>query len=79
MPIINYNITYVGLILDGKKHDSAMLVDSGLLDELEQHAFQQQENQWLSMATRPVLCVFTSRYLTEAQELHHKWSYITKP
>lgn len=36
MPTINYNITYVDLILDGKKHDSAMLVDSGLLDE--QHA-----------------------------------------
>ena len=39
MPTINYNITYVDLILEGRRHDSAMLADSGLLDELEQHAF----------------------------------------
>ena len=39
MPTINYNITYVDLILEGRRHNSAMLADSGLLDELEQHAF----------------------------------------
>ena len=39
MLTVNYNITYVYLILEGTKHDSAMLADSGLLDELEQHAF----------------------------------------
>ena len=27
------------IILEGKKHDSAMLRDSGLLDELQQHAY----------------------------------------
>ena len=39
MPTINYNITYVDHILEGRRHDSAMLADSGLLDELERHAF----------------------------------------
>ena len=39
MPTINYNITYVDLILEGRRHNSAMLADSSLLDELEQHAF----------------------------------------
>ena len=39
MPTINYRITYVDLILEGRRHDSAMLADSGLLDDLEQHAF----------------------------------------
>ena len=39
MPTINCNITYVDLILDGRKHDSAMLAYSGLLQDLEQHAF----------------------------------------
>lgn len=39
MPAINCNITYVDLILEGRKHDSAMLADSGLLQDLEQHAF----------------------------------------
>lgn len=39
MPTINCNITYVDLILEGRKHDSAMLADSGLLQDLEQHAF----------------------------------------
>ena len=39
MPTINYRITYVDLILEGTRHDSAMLADSGLLDDLEQHAF----------------------------------------
>ena len=39
MPTINYNITYVDLILEGRRHDSAMLADSGLLLDLEQHAF----------------------------------------
>ena len=39
MPTINYNITYVDLILEGRRHDSAMLADSGLLQDLEQHAF----------------------------------------
>ena len=38
MPTINYRITYVDLILEGRRHDSAMLADSGLLDDLEQHA-----------------------------------------
>ena len=39
MPTTNYNITFVDLILEGRRHDSAMLADSGLLDDLEQHAF----------------------------------------
>ena len=39
MPTINYRITYVDLILEGRRHDSAMLADSGLLGDLEQHAF----------------------------------------
>ena len=39
MPTINYNITYVDLILEGGRHDSAMLADSGLLDDLKQHVF----------------------------------------
>ena len=39
MPTINCNITYVDLILEGRRHDSAMLADSGLLQDLEQHAF----------------------------------------
>ena len=39
MPTTNYNITYVDLILEGRRHDSAMLADSSLLDDLEQHAF----------------------------------------
>ena len=39
MPTINYRITYVDLILEGRRHDSAMLADSGLLDDLEQRAF----------------------------------------
>ena len=39
MPTINYRITYVDLILEGRRHDSARLADSGLLDDLEQHAF----------------------------------------
>lgn len=39
IPTINCNITYVDLILEGRKHDSAMLADSGLLQDLEQHAF----------------------------------------
>ena len=38
MPTINYRITYADLILEGRRHDSAMLADSGLLDDLEQHA-----------------------------------------
>ena len=39
MLTVNYHITYVDLILEGRRHDSAMLADSGLLGELEQHAF----------------------------------------
>ena len=38
MLTINYNSTYVDLILEGRMYDSAMLADSGLLDELAQHA-----------------------------------------
>ena len=39
MPTINCNITDVDLILEGRRHDSAMLADSGLLQDLEQNAF----------------------------------------
>ena len=39
MLTVNYHITYVDLILEDRRHDSAMLADSGLLGELEQHAF----------------------------------------
>ena len=39
IPTINYNITYVDLILEGRRHDSAMFADSGLLQDLEKNAF----------------------------------------
>ena len=80
MPTRNYNITYVDLILEGRRHDSAMLANSGLLDDLEQHVFSTtREPMALYGELALILCVFTSRYLTEVQELHRKRSYATKP
>ena len=87
MPTINYNSTYVDLILEGRMYDSAMLADSGLLDELEQHALSTTKKTngslWqpgLSSACSPPVTLQRRNYITNGaiQESHELRSHVCR-